>query len=220
MYPTTISVLGLAMAGLSLAQTSTVNLYMPGFDANSFVASVAGSDKAATTYAITCAPTVSLRDCGMRSAILLTEGPATAKFTMSAEVDEKGELAFTGYIDCSLAGTTSAVCVESFGGKDANFPGISTETYSGTDVLYQPVLITARAAAGSGGSPSSVVPSTTKTGSEATNTSGGSMKTSASGATSTGSPQPTSSKSAGVAAVMGNKGWALGGAAVAIAMMG
>lgn len=84
----------------------------------------------------------------------------------------------------------------------------------------RPVVITAGLATSSGGSPNLAGPSTTGASPEATDTSTGSVEVSALGETSTGVPQPTSSKSAAVAAVMGNKALVLGSAAVAIAMMG
>ncbi len=43
MFPATITLTALAIASLSLAQTSTVTLYIPGFDTQSLVASVVGS---------------------------------------------------------------------------------------------------------------------------------------------------------------------------------
>lgn len=125
-------------------------------------------------------------------------------------------------MDCSLDGTKSAVCVESFGGTEANFPGITTETYTGTDLPYMPVVITAGAAVSTGSSPSSAVPSTTTNGTTATHTSGSSTKTSSSGGNSSGPAQAnssgTSTSTAGVPAITGNSGWVLGGA-LALAMM-
>jgi hypothetical protein len=46
-------------------------------------------------------------------------------------------------MDCSLAGTTSAVCTQWNSGQDANSPGRSTETYTGTN-LFADVIITDR----------------------------------------------------------------------------
>jgi hypothetical protein len=129
----------------------------------------------------------------------------------------------TGYFDCSLAGTTSAVCVESFGGYEANDPGMSIETYTGTDQPYMPVIITAGVAvtSTSGG----VVASTTSTGSQATDTSKTSANTSGGTSSGSGTSQSTSSKStrtstAGVPAITGNSVWGLGVAAVVFALMG
>jgi len=47
--------------------------------------------------------------------------------------------------ECTIytGSASSAVCVESFGGSAANFPGVSTETVTGTDVAFYPATITA-----------------------------------------------------------------------------
>lgn len=135
-------------------------------------------------------------------------------------------------MDCSLAGTTSAVCVESYGGDQANFPGITTETYSGTQQPYMPVTITAGAAAAKattgGGSRGSSSPTTPATPAAATggvssatakNTAAGSSSTSASSGSAS---QPTSSsgKTSGAGYVSeANIKFALGGAAAVLALI-
>ncbi|KAE8451133.1 hypothetical protein EG329_004805 [Mollisiaceae sp. DMI_Dod_QoI] len=221
------AILGLAMVTLSLAQTSTVSLYIPDADTQSLVASIVGSDATATTYAFQCAPGTDSDDCGFPGTYTLTEGPSTAVYTFPAEMDENGTVAFTGYYDCSLA-PSSAVCVESFGGTEANFPGMSTETYSGTDYTSMPVVITAGAVVASN-TGSSVPASTTTSGSsQATNTStsGGTAKTSgisSGGVTAqtsgTSKPSGTSTSTAAGAAITGCSAWMLGGAALALAAM-
>lgn len=45
-------------------------------------------------------------------------------------------------LNCTAA-SSSAVCHESFGGREANFPGTSDETYSETNFAIIPVTITA-----------------------------------------------------------------------------
>ena len=130
----------------------------------------------------------------------------------------KANLYSTGHINCSLSGTSTAVCIESFGGTEANSPGVSTETYTGTDIAYVPVTITAgkiRAApastTGSGAVPAQtsgagVAESTTETGS-----------TEDAGPSSTAAPTETSTGAAAI--ITGAAGWVLGGAAVAFAML-
>lgn len=124
----------------------------------------------------------------------------------------------TGYFDCALAGTTSAVCIESFGGTDANFPGSSTETYTGTGLAFMSVVITAGVTASTSSSP--IVPSTTTSGPSATNTSGSSTKTSSAGESTSGANQgisATSSSTGGVPVARESAKWVLGGiAALAI----
>ncbi|TVY44861.1 hypothetical protein LSUB1_G001873 [Lachnellula subtilissima] len=233
MYPTTTVVFGLAIASISFAQISTVSLYIPGADFQPLVASVVASDATATTYAVQCKPGTDASDCGFPGVFTLTEGPATAAYTLTPEKDENGTLALcvffgpsAGYFDCSLDSTVSAVCTESFGGTEANDPGMSTETFSGTDFAFQPVEITARATASSGGSPSSAAASATNISSMTGNTLGASAtaKTSGSGGSSSGASQTSASQTAatsqaGVSALTENTRLALGGVFVALAIM-
>ena len=118
------------------------------------------------------------------------------------------------------------MCFESNGGSEANFPGSSTETYTGTDFTYMPVTITdsAGAAATSNSevikSGSSATTATT-TGPEASQT-GATMSSTASGsgiAASQSGSTSTSSSHAGVPAVTENAMLALGVAA-AMAVLG
>ena len=77
-----ITILGLALASLSSAQ-STISLYLPGFvDPLPLDASILGSDSTATTYAVRCAPWKGDTECGMGGGIRVTQGPATAAFTL------------------------------------------------------------------------------------------------------------------------------------------
>jgi hypothetical protein len=58
------------------------------------------------------------------------------------DMSEPGDDEFTMTLDCSI-GTATAVCKESASGSEANFPGSSTEIYSG--ITHLPVIITAGA---------------------------------------------------------------------------
>ncbi|KFZ14291.1 hypothetical protein V501_03322 [Pseudogymnoascus sp. VKM F-4519 (FW-2642)] len=223
MRPTSVSLVGLALATVSAAQT--VTLYVPGTDEQPLVASIIGSDATATTYAISCDPGASAQDCGIEGTITLTEGPTTAKYTIAPVIDPNGQTAFAGQVDCSLAGTTSAVCVESFGGSEANFPGVSTETYTGTDQPYMPVTIIA----GAVGANRIASPSTTGSGSESTQTSGAGAGAGAAmstadakgsgAATTTTDSGPGAASTGAAAAISQGAGWVLGGAAMAMAML-
>jgi len=66
---------------------------------------------------------------------------------------------FTASVDCTLTGSTAGVCLESFGGSAANFPGLSTTTLEKSDITFFPVTVTA-GLAGSGGSGTGAVPTT------------------------------------------------------------
>ncbi|KAH8799853.1 hypothetical protein F5884DRAFT_838570 [Xylogone sp. PMI_703] len=221
MHATTISILGLAVAGVSLAQTSVVTLYIPGADVQPLAGSIVGSDATATTYVLQCAPGTDSDNCGFDGPFTLTEGPKTAIYTLPAVQDENDNILFAGYIDCSLAGTTSAVCIQSFGGSEANFPGQTTVTYTGTDVEYMPVTITARAAAKptAGGSPSSAAPSTTPAASGPTSTAAKPSGTSSSGAANaSGSAVPKETPNA-ASWTGANVKLVLGGAAAVLALL-
>jgi len=219
----TIVISGLVFAGLSVAQ-STISLYIPGADTQSLVGSIIASDATATTYAIECAPNTDGSDCGFNGAITLTEGPSTAVYTLSeagGASGSSGGVAFTGYYDCSL-GASSAVCAESFGGDEANFPGSSTETFTGTDFTYMPVVITA-GVLNTGGA---AAPSSTTAAPTPSNTSGGKKTSSGASNTSSGAAQTqgtsgssTSTSTGGVPMITGNAKWVLGGAALAAALI-
>ncbi|KAL5351995.1 hypothetical protein ACLOAV_003859 [Pseudogymnoascus australis] len=229
MRPASLSLVGLALTTLSAAQKATVTLFVPGTEDDSLVASVIGSDATLTTYAITCDTDNDIKACGVDRTITLTEGPTTAKYTIAPVVDPNGETAFAGKFECSLAGTTSAVCTESHGGSEANFPGVSTETYIGTDQPYIPITITARAI----GANRISSPSTTESGAEATQTSGTGAGADAdagadisaadgkgSGDAATTTDSGPEGVSTGAAAVISQgAGWVLGGAVMALAML-
>ncbi|KAF4636028.1 hypothetical protein G7Y89_g2073 [Cudoniella acicularis] len=224
--PITITAFALAFATLSSAQ-STVSLFVPGADLQPLAASIIGSDTLATTYAVQCALE---SPCGFDGVFTLTEGPSTAAYTLSEGTTSAGTsgMDFTGYWQCSLAGTTSAICTESFGGNGANFPGMSTESYS---ITYLPVVITAGALASNSGvvtSTSSGSGSTaSKTSSTATGTnSSPTITTTSSGSGSTQAPSQTQSTTAtpskaGAHMVVVKVEWVvgMGGAAVALALL-
>jgi len=224
MFSSSITLSTLAVVNVALAQTSTVTLYIPGADTQSLVGAVVGTASSLTTYALSCANT---DECGFPGGFTLTENASTAQYTMGPENGDDGVLAFTARIDCALDSTISAVCVESFGGSEANFPGLTTETYTGTDFQYMPVFITAGAAAGTGSTPSSTMASTTASAASTSQTSGLATKTSSSsssgsassGKGSGGVAQTSSTSTAGVPAVTGNAKWVVGGAAAALAML-
>ncbi|KAG4428975.1 hypothetical protein IFR05_015545 [Cadophora sp. M221] len=225
MFSNTITFSTLTVVGVALAQTSTVTLYIPGADPQSLVGAVVGIASSLTTYALQCANT---DECGFPGQFTVTENASTAKYTIDPENGDDGVLAFTGRVECSLDSTVSAVCVESFGGTEANFPGVTTETYTGTDFQYMPVYITAGGAAGTGSTPSSTMASTTTSAASGSQTSGLATKTSSSSSSSGGNSggssgaaaqTTTSTSTAGVPAVTGNAKWVVGGAAAALAMM-
>jgi len=124
------------LLGLALAQQTTLTLPFFGYDGDSFVASVVSAQSDATVFALACPPKSA--DCGLFPNQTLTYGPSTYKMDMSYP----GDGAFTMTQDCVLA-SSSAVCMESASGSEANDPGSSTATYEGSDEGNVPVTVTA-----------------------------------------------------------------------------
>ncbi|KAG7009404.1 nudix hydrolase 14, chloroplastic [Physcia stellaris] len=155
---------------------STVSLYLPGFDSptGKLVGSIAGSDKTATTYVVTCAPQASSAaasatptfsadssngndqtsnddtDCAeFPGPLTLTQGPSTVILPYTLE-------AITATINCKLDGTTSAICTASQTGANDHLstetepmetvPSVMTISQGPADVTFLPVTITAGAA--------------------------------------------------------------------------
>ncbi|KAL3426964.1 hypothetical protein PVAG01_00473 [Phlyctema vagabunda] len=190
-------------------------------------ATVIESDASATTYRLTCGgPEALTSPCG--SPFTFTEGPSTFAFH-SAEHDPAEDTDFTINAECLLEGTTQAICTESFGGTEANFPGLTTETYS-SDMWQTVGLVDATAAAASasitasssvapGSTPTSTLPvqTTSTSSSEATRTS---ANTSSHPVTSSSSSSSSSSSTsaAAMARITAGPGWAVGAGALAALM--
>lgn len=161
-------------------------------------------------------PSQQSASCGRPS----TPEPPSSSHTHQANVHSAGKF------ECSLAGTTSAVCIESYGGSQANHEGVSTETYAGTEQPYIPITITARAVG-----INRIASPTTGAGVDATQTSGVDADAGAGGGTSTedtessgdattSSDSETEDVSTGDAAATSQRvGWVLGGAAMVLAML-
>lgn len=131
----------------------------------------------------------------------------------------------TGVADCSV-GKTLAVCTESMGGSGANFPGVSTVSFSDDALTHMPVTITAgNISSVSGASPATTTTTTPATPGAATTAAGAATvtdKTSVSGETGaasqtgSGTGTSTTASTGGLPAVTGNVG-VVGGIAVAVA---
>ncbi|KAF2262196.1 hypothetical protein CC78DRAFT_569996 [Lojkania enalia] len=120
-------------------QTTTLTLPFYAYDQMPIAASILAAAPSATTLELSCAPGTDGSDCGLFPYQTLTIGPSTYHMDMSVPGD-----GFTGTQDCSRS-AGSAVCVESAGGQEANFPGKSTETYGASDVASLAVTVTAGA---------------------------------------------------------------------------
>ncbi|KAJ5935045.1 hypothetical protein N7466_004592 [Penicillium verhagenii] len=202
----------LATVGLVAAQTSVVSMFIPFADPQPLAASIVGKSAGTTTYSINCPPGTDSDDCGMGPGLWMTAGPTTTRYSLT-----EPDVDFYDNMDCSVGGTTTAVCTEVVSGTGANDPGTDSTTYAPTDITLLPVTITAGPATTSaastatestGSSDSANTSSsdkTGKTGSTASSTSAA-ASTSASSGTSTG----------GLSRVTGNPVVALGGAAAAL----
>ncbi|KAF2717448.1 hypothetical protein K431DRAFT_206691, partial [Polychaeton citri CBS 116435] len=97
--------------------------------------SIVAIESQTTTARVYCARGPHYGDCGFFPYETITFGPNTYNNYMSDE-------GFTGTQDCKTFGNTQAVCAEWATGSEANFPGSSTMTYTGTDVTSLQVTIT------------------------------------------------------------------------------
>ncbi|KAL4876327.1 hypothetical protein BJY04DRAFT_142848 [Aspergillus karnatakaensis] len=122
-----------AMASLAYAESTVTSMFMYGSDPQPLAASIVGNDATATTYLINCTPGTPGDECGMGPGMTLI----ARKDVTSWIFDDAPSFVYTA--QCSIKGT-DAICTESAGGPDANFPGVETTT---TTVDYQPVTITA-----------------------------------------------------------------------------
>lgn len=127
----------LTLSTPALAQQSVLTLPFYGYDKMPIVGSVIAADSSATTLQLACRAGTDGSDCGLFPMQTLTVGPSTYNMYMG------DGSAFTGTQDCSTMGTTRAVCTESAAGAQANDPGMSTATYSGSDIGVIGVTVTA-----------------------------------------------------------------------------
>lgn len=117
-------------------------------------------------------------------------------------------------VSCSVGGTTTAVCTATASGSAANFPGVSSTTFSSVPLM--PVTITA----GEAGAPAAAS-ATATTGATATGKSTASEdanKSSSTGSASSAASSHSSSavSTGGMPQVTGNAGAVFGAAAVAL----
>ncbi|KAB8235624.1 hypothetical protein BDV23DRAFT_166542 [Aspergillus alliaceus] len=207
--------MGLAMAGLISANSSVTSMFLLGLDPSSLEASIVGNDATATTYSITCAPSPTTTasndedeyDCGLGPGLTLTDMSPTTIW----ELNEKPNFSYT--VNCSLAGTTSAVCTAIAAGPDANFPGTTIGTVQQSEMVYVPVTITAGSTTSAAASASATTTSESGSKGAASTT-----HTSKSSASSSGSSSSSSAVSTGgMPQITGDGGMLFGGAVIALA---
>lgn len=129
----------LILTALARAQTPTqIPVFLLDTDPQSLVASVVDVQQATTTLQISCPPGGDASECGYGPGARVRIAANFADATMSVD----GQFSLTW--QCSITSSTvAATCTVSAGGPEANFPGVSTETLTGTDIQYIPVTITA-----------------------------------------------------------------------------
>ncbi|OGM40518.1 GPI anchored protein [Aspergillus bombycis] len=211
--------MGLAMAGLISASSSVTSMFLLGLDPQSLEASIVGNDATATTYSVSCAPPPTATasdeddygyDCGLGPGLTVTDASPTIIY----ELNEKPEFYMT--VKCSVAGTTSAVCTETAGGPEANFPGTTISTIQQSEMAFVPVTITA----GSVTSVAATASATTTAESGSQGTTSAAQTSSKSSASSSGSSSSSSSSAVstgGMPQITGDAGMLFGGAVVALA---
>ncbi|TID14224.1 GPI anchored protein [Venturia nashicola] len=130
----------LSLIPLTAAQsTSTVNLFLLNTDPQQLVASVITANPTTTQYLLTCPSSVDSNDCGYRPGVTVGVRSGSIYGASITNTD------FTLSYECTVytSGTSSAVCTESMGGSEANFPGVESATLNGTDIAFFPATVTA-----------------------------------------------------------------------------
>jgi hypothetical protein len=113
-------------------QHTTVSAYILEGIQDYIYASVISADATVTAYQLECPPD---HDCEILPSANLTISDSTIfEFTYT-------DGAFTESDKCTVI-SKSAVCQESFGGSDANFPGSSVETIDPESVTVFPITVT------------------------------------------------------------------------------
>ncbi|KAL4803128.1 hypothetical protein BDV18DRAFT_145187 [Aspergillus unguis] len=128
------SVVIASLASLACAESTVTSMLIYFADNQALDASIVGNDATATTYSINCPPGTDGSDCGMGPGLYATIAGDTTTFAM----DDEDYFHMT--IKCTNSGS-NALCTESAGGPQANFPGKSTSTIPLDEQM--PVTITA-----------------------------------------------------------------------------
>ncbi|GIK04370.1 hypothetical protein Aspvir_008451 [Aspergillus viridinutans] len=192
--------LSLAAAGLVSAQNTVTSMLIYGADPQPLVASIVGSDATATTYSINCPPGTDSSDCGMGPGLTVVAGPTTTVLKMDEPEEDL----------CSVGGTTTAACTETASGTGANFPDVSSSTFS-NDLPLMAVTITA-GAAGASATPATASAAATT----AATTSASGKSTASKDSSKTSSSGSSAVSTGGMPRVTGGAGGLLGAAAVAL----
>jgi hypothetical protein len=196
MIPTLILSTLLSLAAAQ--QTRTITIPNVGGDSNDVAASVVTAANGATTLELHCVES----PCGLFPKHTLVYGPSTYNVDMSDPNTD-----FTATMDCDLASST-AVCRETAGGSEANFPGSSTTSYEGTEIGSATITITAGAdkLAQTGSASSSAA---SQTSAQSASSSAGTARTTPAPGSSTAAASASISRSGSAAASASTAGAAI-----------
>jgi len=182
------TILYAALLPLALAQTSILTIRYAGYDQDqSMNASLVNVESSKTTLSIGCTDPDNEECSPLRQTMVLAESSYSIDIS-DASTD------FTVTMDCVFS-PQSAVCEESAGGSEANFPGRSTTTYEASDMGNVIMTVT--------GDVSKLSAQTTGSGSASAASSTGAAQTGSKSDTmasvtqisGTASPSPSASKS-------------------------
>lgn len=137
----------LALSVAALAQTTVVDVIIPGWDAESFYASVKGVEKSVTTYVFECRDDTDPLECGLPYGGTIIQGESTWSQSTSFSAESESQEVIATYACDVDRPNDSMVCELS---QLATYDGTTetqstTETVSGIKTLYQAVTVTAGA---------------------------------------------------------------------------
>ncbi|KAK7940725.1 uncharacterized protein PG986_013112 [Apiospora aurea] len=180
----------LSAAGLATAQTTVMDMFLPGSEGENFEASVvsAMTKPPKIEYFVTCAPNA--EECGLGPGATVIMAPGSYAFGLNEPP------AFTMSVNCEVEHSTG-VCTKMVGGSEANDPGTETETMTDfkSEDFFMPVTVTGgleKLAAFTDGS-AAFQPAPTAAASSPSSGSGSSGAASAAASPSSGGAAPTSS---------------------------
>jgi len=178
-------------ATAAVAQSSIANLLVQDSDngPDDLVVSLVNAGPSLTTYVMNCQPTLDADECGWGPGATFTVGSTTMDMILSEE-----DFTWSAHCSYSTISAANAVCTNVYGGSGANDPGTETADYDGGDNGYAPwagITITAGLDA--------VAASTTGSGSaSATGSSSGVVNTASTGASASAKDTTTGSVSGSV----------------------
>ena len=124
---------------ITLSQNTTLPVFLLNTNPQPLAASVVSANAATTSLVIGCPPGEGSSDCGFASGLDLENISGSI---WQASMTPGEELSFSW--SCQVV-ATSAVCVTSVGGAEANHPGMKTTTLNSNDIKSFPVTVTAGA---------------------------------------------------------------------------